>query len=87
MSKNPNIRGRLLRTMYGTRDAAACWEAHYSKILEEAGMVKGTAAPGVFYHRDRDIRLLVHGDDFVIVARSSGLEWVEKVLRNRAATW
>ena len=48
-SKDPNIRGRLLRTMYGTRDAAACWEAHYSKILEDAGMVKGTAAPGVFY--------------------------------------
>ena len=25
--------GKLLKTMYGTRDAAACWEAFYTDIL------------------------------------------------------
>ena len=75
--------GKLVFSMYGTRDAAACWEAHYSKVLEDVGMVKGIVAPGVFYCSDRGIRLLVHCDDFVIVGNSKGLEKFQEVLQNR----
>ena len=40
--------GELLMSMYGTRDAAANWEATYSQVLCDAGFKKGYACPCVF---------------------------------------
>ena len=51
--------------MYGTRDAAANWEEEYSFFLSELGFVKGVASPCVFYHPIRNIRMMIHGDDFL----------------------
>ena len=44
-SKEADLYGLLLKTMYGTLDAAARWEAHYSTILVEGGCQKGKGAP------------------------------------------
>ena len=56
--------GRLNYSLYGTRDAATNWEAHYTRLLLEAGFVQGLASPCIFYNKVRDIRVVVHGDDF-----------------------
>ena len=34
-----------------------------------------------FFHREKDIWILVHGDDFVVVARKSGRDYAEDTLR------
>ena len=33
-----------------------------------------------FYHPERDVRIVVQGDDFVVEGKQSDLEWVRDVL-------
>ena len=56
--------GRLDKSMYGTRDAAQNWEVEYSDFMESIGFKRGTASACVFWHEERDIRSVIHGDDF-----------------------
>ena len=78
----PGLCGKLDRTMYGTLDAAEQWALHYTAVLQAGGFVQGTASPCHFYHAKLGIYILVHGDDFVVVARAAGQEHVEKTLKD-----
>ena len=60
--------------MYGTRDAASNWEEAYSTFLASKGFTKGVASPCVFFSASRGIRLMVHGNDFVLVGTRFNLE-------------
>ena len=71
-SQHPGKCGKLEKTMYGTLDAAERWAEHYAATLCAAGFIRGTASPCHFYHPGKDIWVLVHGDNFVIVARQAG---------------
>ena len=82
-STTPGVCGKLEKTMYGTLDAAEQWANHYAATLTKAGFVRGTASPCHFYHASKDIWMLVHGDDFVTVARAKGRAYVEKTLRSQ----
>ena len=59
--------GKLNKAMYGTRDAAQNWEFAYAEYMEELGFVRGTASPCLFWHPGRELRVVVHGDDFAIL--------------------
>ena len=72
--------GRLLRTMYGTRDAAAQWEAYYADKFESAEFSQGLFSPCLFRHEARDLEALVHGDDMGIVGEEEDLLWIEAEL-------
>ena len=63
--------GKLEKSMYGTRDASQNWEEEYSETLKEIGFSRGKASPCVFYHKDKAIRLVVHGDDFTLLGFES----------------
>ena len=52
---------RLNRCFYGTRDASARWE------VKQMGFVRGKASPCCYRHTTRDLRCVVHGDDFVFI--------------------
>ena len=67
--------GRLLKALYGTRDAAQNWEHAYIDFMKESGFANGAASPCVFYHRERNIRAVVHGDDFTILGQERQLDW------------
>ena len=56
--------GLLNKSSYGTRDAAQNWNASYTKFMADAGFRTGRASPCAFYHKDREIRVVVRGDDF-----------------------
>ena len=43
--------GKLVRCMYGTRDAGAIWEHCYSKCLVDLGFTQGAASPCCFIHK------------------------------------
>ena len=75
-----NVVGKLVKCMYGTRDAAQGWEGTYRTALEALGFRKGKASPCVFGHITRDIFLTVHGDDFLATAGPADLNWFEKTL-------
>ena len=70
----PGVCAELLQSMYGTRDAAANWEAAYTQVLVQAGFTRGQASPCHFWHEKWDVRVLVHGDDFVAIGPNEGLE-------------
>ena len=57
---------RLIRSLYGTRDAPALWEAYAAAQLQALGFQRGRSNACVFFHPGRGLRCLVHGDDFVV---------------------
>ena len=56
---------RLRVSLYRTRDAAANWEDAYVKVLTEHGFARGVASPCSFYSGERNVMVVVHGDDFL----------------------
>ena len=44
---------------------AAGWEEGYAKRMEGVGFGRGKGAPTVFYNSKTDVRVVVHGDDFI----------------------
>ena len=72
--------GRLRVSLYGTRDAAENWEDAYAKILQEHQFERGVACLCSFYWRNRGIKIIVHGDDFMSGALRPQLEWLEKFI-------
>ena len=79
----PGKCAKLKYTLYGMRQAARNWENEYSKTLKDAGFEIGKANGSTFYHRARGVRVVVHGDDFVIAGQEKDLWWTEGVLRKK----
>ncbi len=69
--------GWLRRCLYGTRDAPAMWEAFLAGELKKHGFIQGVASPCVFVHSTRDLRCMVHGDDFIFAGEEGDLQWVK----------
>ena len=69
---------RLNRCLYGTRDAPARWEAFLAEQLRFMWFRKGKASPCCYEHKTRDLRCIVHGDDFVFVRPEEELRWAQK---------
>ena len=59
--------GKLARCMYGTRDAAQNWEREYESAFLKLGFKQGKSSPCLFYHEAKDLRVVVHGDDFTFI--------------------
>ena len=70
----------LLRTLYGTRDAATAWEACIAKLMQGLGFECGKASSCIYVHKAKRIVVLVHGDDFVTLARWLDVQWLRNCL-------
>ena len=57
--------GKLQMSLYGTRDAAANFQAEAKEFMRSIGFRQGKYNPCTFWHKERGLRTLVHGDDFV----------------------
>ena len=66
--------------MYGTRIAGENWEFEICRVLLLLGFQGGVSNPCLYYHSSRDIRVTVHGDDFVSVAEYASLVWFHEEL-------
>ena len=73
--------GKLELCLYGTRDAAKVWQETLSAQLEACGFRRGVGHPAVFWHPERDIMTLVHGDDYVSCGLQPDLDWIEVQLQ------
>ena len=74
---------KLIKAMYGTRDAAQNWEQTYRKAHEEWGFQVGKASQRVMHHPQRGIRLVLHGDDFTVLGWEVDLNWYREVLMGK----
>ena len=72
-SSNPEVCGKLKKSLYGTRDAGANWHLAYSKFLKRIGMIQCAANPCHFIDEARGLRGVVHGDDFLFTGRRAEL--------------
>ena len=72
-----SILGKLKRCLYGTRDAGHIWEAVYGEALIKMGFTQGVASPCCFHHRDWEVSLVVHGDDFTALGTEASLQKFE----------
>ena len=70
----------LRKSMYGTLDAASIWQATYVELLKECGIEQCVGWPALFMHKERDLRFMVHGDDFVALGDEDGLKFLEEKL-------
>ena len=75
--------GRLNLSLYGTRDAAANWQHCVADHLRSLGFAQGKANPCVFWHADKGLRTLVHGDDYATTGALRGLKWLQTCLEAR----
>ena len=74
--------GRLKKAMYGNRDAVAAWERECARVLVEIfGIKRGQFSPSLFYREERDIKVMVHGNDFVVNGFVKDLDWFEEMLK------
>ena len=75
--------GKLNYSMYGTRDAAQNWQVEFTRTLEAMGITQGRSSPCVFFHKLRQLRTFVHGDDYVAAGDKKDLRWMEGELASR----
>lgn len=75
--------GKLLQSLYGTRDAAANWQEEVAKAMKKMGFTQGIYNPCTYHHKTKKIKTLVHGDDFVSTGPRSQLIWMEAELKKQ----
>ena len=68
---------------YGTRDAAANWQKCVAEHLVGIGFQQGLSDPCVFHHKARNVRTLVHGDDYASTGDLENLKWLQTELEAR----
>ena len=73
--------GRLNVSMYGTRDAALNWATEYGGTLIDAGYIQGKSCPCLFWHPQKQVTIMVHGDDFAAVGLEENLAEAPKDIR------
>ena len=78
----PGMCAKLVCQLYGTRDAPARWEALYTQTLKDMGFECGRASGCCFWHRSRNIRCVVHGDDFTFTGYDEDLDWLQVAMGN-----
>ena len=47
------------------------------------GFTRGAASPCCFFHKEKSIRLVVHGDDFTTTGTDSQLDWFEESIKKK----
>ena len=67
--------GRLLRSTYGCRDTGVNWEFAICQVMIAIGFVQGRASPCIYRHLEKQLRVWVHGDDFVPLGYIVNVRW------------
>ena len=73
--------GKLLRSMYGCRDAGLNWEMCVAKVMKKLGFIQGASSPCVYLHPTRGIKTVVHGDDFTSLGKMVDVRWLHESLQ------
>ena len=68
--------GRLVKSMYGTQDASHICQLDFVKLIcgELGGFRRSKHSAALFHNPIQDVRMAVHGDDFVCLSDDDGLK-------------
>ena len=71
--------------MYGTQDASHIWQHDYVNLIcEELGSFRrGKHSAALFHNPPQDVRMAVHGDDFVCLSDDDGLKHIDGLLKSK----
>ena len=77
--------GRLIKSMYGTQDASHIWQLDYVNLIcgELGGFRRGKHSAALFHNPNQDVRMAVHGDDFVCLSDDDGLKHIDSLLKSK----
>ncbi len=75
--------GILFKSLEGTRDAAQNWEYTYSKFMMSIGFERGKATPCIFTQASKEVRVVVHGDDFPVLGYVKDLDWFRQQIGDK----
>ena len=74
--------GRLMKALYGTRDAPQLWAAELKKVMAGLGFTPSLLHPGIFQHNVRGVLVVAHVDDLLMAGPEIELEWTRTQLHN-----
>ena len=66
--------------MYGTKDAAQCFDSKASKSMDTIGYKPGVLNPCLYFAEQMESPAIRHGDDFVVLATREQQQTFEKDL-------
>ena len=71
--------------MYGTQDASHIWQLDYVNLIcgELGGFRRGKHSAALFHNPNQDVRMAVHGDDFVCLSDDDGLKHLDSLLKSK----
>ena len=77
--------GRLVRSIYGTQDASHIWQLDYVNLIcgELGCFRRGKHSAALFHNPNQDVRMAVHGDDFVCLSDDDGLKHIDSLLKSK----
>ena len=78
--------GRLRKAMYGTRSAAQAWQREVNETMKEIGFKVCKVSPCIFYHSQRRIRSMIHGDDFMSSGKRGAIDVAKEEARGKVQT-
>ena len=73
----------LKKCMCGTLPAAAGWQHFVQKVGTDIGLLSSSCSPCAFGHSTRDLDMVVHGDDFLVVGDGDDFDWLFKKLNEK----
>ena len=78
--REQDLVGYLVKSLYGTRDAAANFQQEVRKFMESKQFTISRYSPCMYHHQARGLRVLVHGDDFVTSGDRAEVLWLQEQL-------
>lgn len=51
--------------------------------MKEIGLTQGKRTPRVFSHEERNMRVVVHGDDATVLGREDNLDWFRGCIKEK----
>ena len=67
--------------LYGTQDASHIWQLDYVNLI--CGELGGFRSAALFHNPSQDVRMAVHGDDFVCLSDDNGLKHIDSLLKSK----
>jgi hypothetical protein len=79
--EDPNHRcgkyyGLLEKAMCGARDAPQIWQEVVAEVMMRLGFKASLHHPSVYFHTERDIRVIAHVDDFLRAGDEVQMDWL-----------
>eukprot|EP00971_Amphidinium_carterae_P319363 6347305-Amphidinium_carterae.1 len=73
---------KLKRALYGTRDAGQIFQDYINTTLSKVGFVRSQVCGCLFHHREKDVWIVHHGDDFLAVVTEESGAWLDGVMKD-----